>query len=149
MRMSLASVTLLDGTVISDPMNTQASAAQCLPYKCGADPTNTPAREWCSFWGQSGSLSCVDPSCAPFPVTCPTPALGLPAPDQVQPNLPMLTPSNILQPLPDITAAVAPAPLADDSLWCSLNGAISDNPLLAVMILASAAVLLWPKGRRA
>ena len=141
------SFTLISGKTITDP-NTPATAADCLPYQCGADASNTDALQWCSIWGQSGVLSCGDPSCAPW-ASCQPGAVGAPAPAQVQPQLPVLTPQNIVQPLPDVAAAVAPVPVAEDSgLWCSLNGAIAENPMLAVLTLAAVAVLLWPKGAR-
>lgn len=141
------SFTLISGKTITDP-RIPATAADCLPYKCGADASNTDALQWCSLWGQAGNLSCGDPSCAPW-ASCPAPAVATPAPAQVQPQLPILTPQNIVQPLPDVAAAVAPAPVAqDDSMWCQINGAIAENPMLAVLALAAAAVLLWPKGGR-
>jgi hypothetical protein len=143
------SFTLISGKSITDPMSTPATAADCLPYRCGADSSNMDALQWCSFWGRSGVISCADPSCAPWS-SCPAPAMGAPAPPQVQPQLPMLTPQNIVQPLPDVAAAVAPVPVDQDNggLWCSLNGAIAQNPMLAVLSLAAVAVLLWPKGGR-
>jgi hypothetical protein len=61
----------------------------------------------------------------------------------------MLTPQNITQPLPDITAATAPTPVTTPScsFWCVLNQAIDDNPLIAALVLAGGAMLLWPKGK--
>lgn len=141
------SFTLISGKTISDP-SIPATAADCLPYQCGADSSNTEALQWCSFWGQAGVLSCVNPSCAPW-ASCQPGAAGGPAPAQAAPQLPVLTPQNIVQPLPDVAAAVAPVPVADDSsLWCQINGAIAENPMLAVLTLAAMAVLLWPKGTR-
>jgi hypothetical protein len=147
-------VSLLDGTFIANPMSTPATAAQCLPYQCGADPTNNAARAWCSFWGQVGAFACADEQCDPvrslLTEWCPSPTLAAPAPVSANPTLPMLTPQNITQPLPDITAATAPTPVATPScsFWCVLNQAIDDNPLIAVAILAGGAALLWPRGKR-
>jgi hypothetical protein len=135
------SFTLITGQSITDPMNQPATAAECLPYQCGDDPTNTAAIQWCSFWGQSGNITCGNPA----QIVQPEPS----APPIIQPSLPVLTPANVTQPLPDITAAVAPNPIVpDESLWCAINSAIAENPLLAVLALAAAAVLLWPKGAR-
>jgi hypothetical protein len=62
------------------------------------------------------------------------------------PGIPVLSPQNIAQPLPDITATLAPLPAAP-SLWCDVNVWIGDNSILAVGLLAAVALLLWPKGR--
>jgi hypothetical protein len=59
---------------------------------------------------------------------------------------PALTPHNIVQPLPDIQAAVMPAQ-APCSQWQALNGWIAQNPMWAVMILGIVTRLAWPKGR--
>lgn len=60
-------VRLIDGTVINDPANTPPTPAQCLPYQCGADPSNQAARYWCSYYGQATTLPpCTDPRCAPW-----------------------------------------------------------------------------------
>lgn len=57
-----------------DP-NTPATAADCLPFACGAQASNLNARLWCAFWGQARALSpCTDPSCAPFRPNYCTPA---------------------------------------------------------------------------
>jgi hypothetical protein len=147
-------ISLVDGSIISDPMGTQATAAQCLPYQCGADPTNNAARAWCTYWGQVGAFACADVQCDPVRSLlgpwCPSPALAAPAPQTANPSLPMLTPQNITQPLPDITAATAPTPVTTPScsFWCVLNQAIDDNPLIAAFVLAGGAMLLlWPKGK--
>lgn len=67
-------VRLIDGTVINDPANTVPTPAQCLPYQCGADPSNQAARYWCSYYGQATTLPpCTDPRCAPWkPSYCTT-----------------------------------------------------------------------------
>ena len=71
-------VRLIDGTVINDPANTVPTPAQCLPYQCGADPSNQAARYWCSYYGRATTRPpCWDPSCAPWKPTC-TPPLALP-----------------------------------------------------------------------
>jgi hypothetical protein len=148
-------ISLVDGSVISNPMSTAPTGNQCLPYQCGADPDNAAARAWCAFWGQSAAYACADVQCAPVASLltewCPSPTLAAPAPVTANPALPMLTPQNITQPLPDITAATAPTPVATPScsFWCVLNQAIDDNPLIAALVLAGGAFLLWPKGKRA
>ena len=67
--------------VLVDP-NVAATAAQCLPFQCGAQPSNLAARMWCAFWGQSAAKSgCTDPACSPYrPSYCtPAPAVAPPA----------------------------------------------------------------------
>jgi hypothetical protein len=152
MRISLGQIgpiTLYDGTVIADPSTTVATAAQCLPYQCGKDSGNTAAIQWCSISGQVGAKTCGDIECAPY---CPPPVAAAAAtpPMQATPILPVLTPANVTQPLPDITATLAPTPVPTQScsLWCDLNSMIASNPLVAVGILAGAAFLMWPKGAR-
>jgi hypothetical protein len=147
-------ITLYDGTVIANPSTTMATAAQCLPYQCGKDSSNTAAIQWCSLSGQVGAKTCGDVECAPYcpppaPVNAPAPATPKP-PVQAAPILPGLTPANVTQPLPDITATLAPTPVATQScsFWCDLNSMIAENPLVAVGILAGAAFLMWPKGAR-
>lgn len=65
-------------------------------------------------------------------------------------TIPTLTPQNIVQPLPDISEMLAPrpVPLPDASLWCVLNGAIEEHPLIAGLILAGGIWLLWRKGKQ-
>jgi hypothetical protein len=147
---SSPTITLYDGTVVN-PATTKATAAQCLAYQCGIDSDNAAAIQWCAQSGQVGAFGCGDVECAPLLalMNCAVPAVGGPAPPQAAPVLPVLTPQNITQPLPDITSAVAPVAVAQScSLWCDLNGAIAANPLMAVLILAGGAFLLWPKGKR-
>lgn len=150
---SMPAITLADGTMITDPLNTPATASDCLLYQCGGDPTNDLARQWCSYWGQVGAFACADAQCAPVLsqlTNCPQPAIAANVPAPVLPDLPVLTPQNITQPLPDITSWTAPAPVSTPScsLWCVINQAIDDNPLLAVLALAGASFMLWPKGSR-
>jgi hypothetical protein len=59
----------------------------------------------------------------------------------------VLTPANIVQPLPDITQANQPVivPTESTSCWCSLNQAINANPIISLAILAAVAVLIFPK----
>ena len=63
------------------------------------------------------------------------------------PGMPVLTPENIVQPLPQITQnAIPPVPVSGQCDWWSeLNGAIAQNPGMAVLILAGATYLLWRK----
>ena len=58
-----------------------------------------------------------------------------------------LTPENVAQPLPDITTALAPGPVAC-SQWAQLNGMITDNPIVAVVALSALFVFLYPKKKR-
>jgi hypothetical protein len=76
---------LVDGTTIADPANTPPTPAQCLPYQCGADPSNQAARYWCSYYGRASTRPpCTDPSCAPWkPSYCtaaPPPSAPAPVP---------------------------------------------------------------------
>lgn len=143
-----ATVTLADQT-IADPGNTPATAADCLPYQCGADPENAGARIWCSFWGQSGARSCVDPNCAAWRDSVPGCSLPAPAGSKPAPELPMLTPQSIVQPLPSITLQPVVVAAAEPgcNLWCDLNGAIAAHPVVAVVGLLAAVALIWPRGR--
>jgi hypothetical protein len=153
-------VTLVSGKVISDPMTQSPSPGDCLPYQCGADSSNGGALQWCSMWGQAGAKPCYSPECAPAAqwlgnciqpaVAAPTAAVvpTTPAAPAPAPAIPVLTPQNIVQPLPDITAVVAPIPEQSCSFWCDLNTAIAANPMIAVAVLAGAAFLLWPKAAR-
>lgn len=151
----LTPFTTLTGRHVSDPGSEQATWEDCLPYMCGANPTESLPRMWCSFWGRSGARACVDNQCAPWRSMIPACSLPtpLPTPEQPRPTppppIPTLTPQNIIQPLPDIAQPLEPVVLAvpDCSLWCVINGAIAENPALAVAALAGLALLLWPKGR--
>jgi hypothetical protein len=148
------SLTLIDGSVISNPSSTQPTGNQCLAYQCGADPTNTAALEWCSFWNQAAALPCSDPQCDPVrallnctpPIVAPSHPAGPPVIPAL-PGVPTLTPLSITQPLPDITATLGPVPVSDP--WCEFNTWLNANPLLAVGILAGTAFVLWPRRGRA
>ena len=145
-----SSITLIDGTVISDPANTQATSAQCLPFMCGADPNNSDARYWCAFWGQYGALvGCVDSRCAAFKSQIPgcdivAPTIEIPNPPQVALVPANLTTANIVQPLPSITQANHPVtlPSQDDSCFCQLNQMINDNPVVSLLVLAGVATFI-------
>jgi hypothetical protein len=150
-------VTLIDGTVISTPETTKATAAQCLPYQCGEDSSNTAALMWCAWWGQSGVKACTDPACAPYQQACvmkssPPPAVtnaaAAPAVAKAiaQSPTPMpakLTPQNIVQALPDVTLALQPVQVESCSSWDAVNGWISDNAVLAGLLLAGVFVIAW------
>jgi hypothetical protein len=150
-------VRLVDGREIADPENTFPSAADCLPYQCGADSANQAARMWCSFHGQVGSRSCMDPACEPWRSQIPGCNLTYTLPALVNGTLlvpphppaapPVLTPQSIVQPLPDIAAMLAPVAVASPrcSVWCDLNAAIQEHPLIALAILAAGAALIWRK----
>jgi hypothetical protein len=77
----------------------------------------------------------------------PAPAQIAPAPAPV-PQLPQLTPANISQPLPDITATVLPAAFSMPSCWCALNEAILEHPLMAAAGLALLAAVVIRKKQR-
>lgn len=155
-------VTLIDGTVIQDPGNTPATQAQCDPFICGADASNLAARYWCAFWGHAGNAPCR-PVCAQYDSegasTCSIQIAGGAAPPSpaiqnaqvtqavvaaMPPGKPAnLTPKTIVQPMPDITAALSPIPVQQCSLWESVNGWISDNPLLAAALLVGGFAVAW------
>jgi hypothetical protein len=158
-----APVTLIDGTVIQDPNTQSPTAAQCVPYQCGADPDNQGARLWCAYWGRGGALDpCAANECGSYgaslcarSVVQPvqpsatvsnarvTQAVTAAAPTSISARL---TPQNIVSPMPDITQALAPVPVATCSDWQLLNGWIQDNSLLAAAILAGAFMLAY-RGR--
>jgi len=127
-----------------DPSVTYES---CLPTMCGADPLNMAKKYQCSSNGYAGVKSCSAPECKPY---CPNaqvaPAVTTAAISQKFP--PVLTPQNVSNPMPSITEALQPQVPASSkcSLWCDLNGAIANNPLLSAAILLGAFLLL--KGRR-
>ena len=149
-------ITLVSGKFIDNPAMQAPTDADCLPYRCGADPTNIHAIEWCSMWGKIGVLGCNSPECDPvrqYLTSCtPPPVPGLPAPSPVvtipPAAVPMLTPQNIVQPIPDIVATVAPVPetVPACSLWCDVNRAIIDNPLIAIVALG--AFYMLARGKR-
>jgi hypothetical protein len=157
----LGPVVLLDGSIIADPANTKATADQCNPFACGADPSNMATRYWCSYWDQVGSFFCTDPRCAPYrasipgctlPMVTPAPTFSNPTPAPLPPPpIPTLTNANITQPLPSITTSLRPLPPAepDCSLWCVVNGAIDDHPVIALAVLLGIAAVMWPKKGRA
>lgn len=140
----LGPVTLYDGSIV-DP-STIATLEQCIPGQCGWGDLNY--KLWCASSGQVGNRTCKDPACAPF---CPSQSVFSIPPQISNPVAPAampvaLTPQNIVQPLPDIVAVVAPLPIPQPvSIWCELNAAITNNPLLAVAALAGVAFLLWRK----
>ena len=143
-------VTLLTGDVVSDPGNQSPTYAQCLPYMCGADSANMPAKMWCSYFGRAQALACSDPNCAPYRDQSPGCSLPqvpaalpfLPAPPP--PQLPTLTPQNIVSPIPytPVPEPVA-VPVRECSPWCNLNASIIEHPLLAIALLAVAGYALY------
>lgn len=148
------SVTLFDGTVIADPANTPATQEQCVPFWCGANPTNSDVRYWCGFWGRYGNIPCTSDQCAPYRSAAPNCNMVVPTPQAPNPPQPTpaqapptLTPQNIIQPLPNITIANAPVPVQTESpsCWCQVNDFINENPLMALFALAGVALLVLPK----
>jgi hypothetical protein len=152
-------VILHDGTHIGDPGGTPATQAQCAPYQCGVDRNNAAAIFWCGYWGQEGfggAKPCMSPDCAPYRslipgcnIVQPSPlAPDAPVPVPMFPP-PVLTPANIVQPLPDITQANQHVPITTDtSCLCAISSMINNNPLIAVLALVGATALLSRKGRR-
>jgi len=59
-------------------------------------------------------------------------------------GLMQLTPQNIVQPMPDIAAAVQPVQVVSTP-WCDLNAWVASNPAIAVLVLLGSAALLWRK----
>lgn len=147
--------TTIGGRSVTDPGAESPTAEDCLPYICGANPGETLPRLWCAFHGRSGALACNAPQCAPYKPYIPdcslpqVPAAAPSLPPPPPPQIPVLTPANIVQPIPDITETVAPHayPVPSCSLWCVLNGAITDHPLIAVALLVGVAALAWPRKR--
>ena len=139
----MSMIALYDGTVVDS--SSRATAAQCLPYQCGMDQTNLDALLWCAQSNEVAARTCVDPECAPYVDKMGCPAVAAPPIQLTLPPLPVLTPANIVQPMPDLLAAVAPIPLSvpSCSLWCDLNALIAQHPAMAVLILAGATALLW------
>lgn len=134
-----------------DAQNGQTFAG-CLPYMCGADQGNESAIMACAIAGYSGVFGCTDPACAPY---CPNQRLQIPATVSkipaaaiVKSGPPILTPQNIVSPIPDITRVFAPVPLEIPcSPWAELNQSIMDNPVIAAGLLGLAFFVLW-KGKR-
>lgn len=143
----LAQFTLVNGKMISDPATQLPTREDCVPYMCGADPGNQQARLWCAQHGFVGALTCTDPQCQPYRSAIP--ACTLPqvyGAALAPPQIVTLTPQNIVQPLPDITSVTAPTPApqgAPCSFWCDLNRAISEHPLVAVLLLGLAGAACW------
>lgn len=144
-----APITLISGKVIANPSVQAPTGNDCLPYQCGADSSNIAALMWCSSYGQAAAFPCSDSECDPVRsmLNCSGPATSAPAQAPIK-GIPALSPQNIVQPLPDVTATLAPVPECPHSLWCNLNQAIAQNPIIAIAALAGAAFLLWPKGAR-
>jgi hypothetical protein len=82
---------------------------------------------------------------APNPAQPPPPWSLSPAlPIQMAPET-ELTPVNIVSPLPNLTAAIAPYSGGQPSLWCEVNTWIEQNPLLAGLAVVGLTMLLWRK----
>lgn len=104
----------------------------------------------CTVQYGSGVYLPTDPRCI---AACPPqplppaiqipPSASNPGPPVVSdvPRLPVLTASNIVQPLPDITKVIVNPPPAP-SLWCELNQMIADHPFIAVGTLVAGFFML-------
>jgi hypothetical protein len=119
----------------------------CIPYQCGFDPLNMAARYACAAAGFPGVRSCLDPLCKPW---CPNasvePAVARAATAIHYP--PVLTPQNLVRPVPAITEALRPIPVDTAEGWCGLNRAISDHPVIAGgILLLTFAVVRMARGR--
>lgn len=118
----------------------------CIPYQCGFDPMNQAARYACSVAGFTGVRSCLDPLCQPW---CPNPKIAPQVKTLAQKFYypPVLTPQNLVRPVPSITEALMPIDTRPRGGWCGLNESISNHPLIAGAVLVGAFVLVV-KGRR-
>jgi hypothetical protein len=56
-----------------------------------------------------------------------------------------LTPANIVNPLPDITAATSAVAITPPSFWCDVNLWVAQNPLLAGLLVVGVTAMLWRK----
>jgi len=110
------------------------SEQSCLPYKCGFDPLNTAARLACGEAGYAGVLSCMDQRCQPY---CPAQQVA----QQIQQTAPTPPILDTRQVLPDITAQPCPE-VQPCSVWCEVNNAIAQNPLMAGAVLVGLAFVL-------
>ena len=143
MRMSLAA---LGYPMSADWQNAAAHGVSCWDYPAGvpvwvpgpygSNPTGTP-QTGPQCWAQP-----VITQAPAAPAALPAPA---PAPLPPPPVLPVLSPANISQPLPDISSTLEPAAVVEPSCWCILNQQISDHPLAAIGVLAVTAAILFRK----
>lgn len=143
---------------ITDPGNTPATRADCVPFMCGVDQSNVGVRQWCSYWGQVGNLACIDGDCLPFVTQIPNCQIPVPTPitPKAQPAIvptavattpapqPPLTPPDLNQRLPSIVnpgpVEVGPPPCESVSVW------IARNQGLVLVGLGMLALAFWGKG---
>jgi hypothetical protein len=131
---------------------------ECVPFMCGA-PGSLAQKEACSNAGYAGVFGCSEPPCVSSGNGCPAPSIpasSVPRVTQAQigttskfpsGKITHLTPQTLVQPLPNITSSLAPAPVSSNCTpWDELNQAISDHPVIAIAALAGLYLLL--KGRR-
>jgi hypothetical protein len=103
--------------------------------------------------GEGRSTACEDPECAPYRAQVPgcnivAPTVAVPNPPQPAPPA-TLTVENVVQPLPSIAQADLPVAVStDNSCWCQLNQFISDNPIIAALILVGFGLAVIPRGSR-
>ena len=167
----------IDANSLGTGASSNPSKSLCDAIKCGAYPSyndvpggvatvvycsqtyGAQALSYCDsqchqFWGQ---IEQNNPQFAPLSQKCnPQPIVSQPdvatvAPTvapSIQTPLPVLTPQNIVQPIPSIQAALEPipAPAQQCSLWCDLNAAIAEHPMASLAILLGVGMLL--KGNR-
>jgi hypothetical protein len=134
------------------------SQHQCQQVQCGClSQTDIGAANLydCTVTYGAGVLN---PTMPPCPDVCPPPKSSQPTISQLLPQalqtpvqsppvrlpgLPVLTAQSIVQPLPDIARSLTPmAQPPPCSFWCDLNGAIQDNPVIAVGVLIGAFLLI-------
>ena len=150
------------------PAGFQPTAEYCLPFSCFADGgNNAAARALCADAGMLSAKGCVDSECAPYrsdmpPGVCPcnllasgcptspsAPAASIPQPI---PPIPVVKTTTVATPLPSLTdntqPVIIPQQVPSCSLWCVINGAIDDHPLIAIAVLVGAAYLVCRNGKR-
>ena len=154
--------------LLNAPNTSAVSQSLCDAIRCGAYPDystvpgGVAAVVACSqTYGASAFGQCDDrckpywstiaqnnPSLNPAVQCAPQPAVAQPTPVATiaQTILPAvtLTPQNVVQPLPDITRALEPVPIPTSkcSLWCDLNAAIAEHPVMAIAILIGTAYVI-------
>jgi hypothetical protein len=156
-----------------DSFGYPVSVDDCVAIQCGVHPSPPDRISICEAMGQTGTRSCIDPACQihlkvlqsqgtcpatptvlavppAAPSIMPTQASANPPAGQPASPPPVLTPQNIVQPVPDITQAwnPVPSPTQKRSFWCDINGSIDAHPAIAAAVLAIAALIVMHDGNR-